>query len=49
VVTNAVGHARCVKSLSEQETAGFLKPKPLLELQGAHGDDGFEVVMESRD
>jgi hypothetical protein len=49
VVTDAVGHACCVKSLTEHEAAGFLKAQPLLELQGAHSGDGFEVVVESRD
>ncbi len=44
-----VCHACCVKSLTEHETASFLKPKPLLELQGTHSGDSFEVVMESRD
>ena len=49
MVTDAVGHACCIKSLAEQETAGFLESQPLLELQGAHRGHGFEVVMESRD
>ena len=49
VVTNAVGRARCVEALTEHQPAGLLKPQPLLELQGAHGGDGFEVVMEPRD
>ena len=48
MVTDTVGHACGVKSLSEHETAGFLKPQPLLELQGTHSGDSFEVMIESR-
>jgi len=49
MVTDAVGRACRVEALTEHETAGLLKSKPLLELQGAHCGDGFEVVMESGD
>jgi len=44
VVANAEGSAGRVESFTEHESPGFLMAQPLLELQGAHCDDSFEVV-----
>src|SRR5947209_5618191 len=49
VVSYAIGSTRRVEVFSQHQTAGFLEPQPLLELQGAHRRDGFEVVVEPRD
>jgi hypothetical protein len=48
VVTDTVGRAGRVKALPKHEAAGFLKSQSLLELQGTHGRNRLEVVMEPR-
>jgi alkylhydroperoxidase/carboxymuconolactone decarboxylase family protein YurZ len=48
VIAYTVPRARGVEVLTQHETASFLKAKMLLELQGSHGGDGLELVMEAR-
>src|SRR6266700_7135103 len=49
VVAHAIGGTCRVEVFAQHQTAGLLEPQPLLELQGAHRRDGFEVVVEPRD
>ena len=45
-VAYAIGSAGRVKVFAQHQPPGFFEPQPLLELQGTHGRDGFEVVVE---
>ncbi len=49
LVPHAIGGTCRVKVFAQHQTPGFLKPQPLLELQGTHRRDGLEVVVEPRD
>src|SRR5207245_10413561 len=49
LVPHAIGRTRRVEVFAQHQTTGLLQPQPLLELQGAHRRDGFEVVVEPRD
>ena len=45
VITDAIGRAGRVQSLTEHEAVGLLKSQPLMELEAAHGSNGFEVIV----
>ena len=49
VVPHAIGRTSRVEVFAQHQTTGLLQPQPLLELQGAHRRDGFEVVVQPRD
>ena len=49
MVSHAIGRTRRVEVFAQHQTASLLEPQPLLELQGTHRCNGFEVVVESRD
>src|SRR5436305_7835869 len=48
VVPHAIGRTSRVEVFTQHQTTGLLQPQQLLELQGAHRRDGFEVVVEPR-